>query len=204
MASVAIQMFIFVTSYAQRIWQKLFLANDTTAAVVSNLESIASPLEQPGPPVTPSDLPVPPTVAWTFIGWGEVGKPEWFIKHIWAFWLWNTIYGPRSKESREFKELFCATPEILLTYWCTRLFYGLIWACRKWNRILARIERILLTVIVEVFATFACRRGPFLKKLGIAIWNCARYGPRFMWIFFWELHRSLRAVYGRHREIVAL
>lgn len=197
-------MFIFVSSYAHRIWQKLFFANDTIAAAVTNLETIASPLEQPGAPVTPSDLPVPPPIAWTLLGWGEVGEPEWFVKHIWAFWLWNTIYGPRSKDTREFRGVLCAISEIVLKFWCTRLFRVILWACRRWNRLLARIEGILVTVIVEIVATFAGRRGPFLKKLAISVWNCVRYGPRFMWMFFWELRRSLRAVYGRHRETVDL
>lgn len=122
MASGAIQMFIFVSSYAQRIWQKLFLANDTVAAAVTNLETIASPLEQPGTPVTPIDLPVPPPFAWSSLGWGKFPEPEWCIKHIWAFWLWNTIYGPRSKDSREFREIVCAIPEIVLKFWGSRFF----------------------------------------------------------------------------------
>lgn len=197
-------MFIFVGGYAQRIWQKLFLANDIVAAVVTNLETIASPLEQPGAPVTPSDIPVPPPFVWNHLGWGRFPEPEWCVKHIWAFWLWNTIYGPRSKDSREFRELLCAIPELVLKFGCTRLFYVILWACKRWNRLLAWIEQIIVTVIVEVVATFAGRRGPFLKKLMIAIWNCVRHGPQFMWIFLGELRRSLRAVYGRHREIVAL
>ncbi|KFY16108.1 hypothetical protein V492_01556 [Pseudogymnoascus sp. VKM F-4246] len=196
------QMFIFVSSYAQRIWQKLF-ANDTTAAVVTNLEAIASPLEQPGPPVTTTDLPVQGPLPWKLLGWGEVGEPEWCIKHIWAFWLWNMIYGPRSKDSQEFRELLCALPEIVITFWGTRFIYVLLWACKRWNRLLAGIEQILLTAIVEVVATLSGRRGPFLRKVMAATWNCVRYGPRFMWIFVWELRRSLRAVYGRHREFVA-
>lgn len=209
MAFGAIQMFIFISNYAQRIWQKLFLANDTVAAAVTNLETIASPLEQPGAPVIPTaDLPVTPASAWTLLGWGEFGEPEWFIKHIWAIWLWNTIYGLTADDIRykgsEFREVFCAIPEIVLTFWGTRLFYVLLWTCKKWNRLLARIELILLTVIVEIVATLAGRRGPFFKKLGVAIWNCMRHGPRFMWLFFWELRRSLRAVYGRQRESVHL
>lgn len=196
-------MFIFVSTYAQRIWQKLFLANGTAAAV-TNLETIASPLEQPAASVTPSNSPVPPLFLWNYLGWGEFPQPEWCLKHIWALWLWNTIYGPRRDNSRERKEILCAIPKIILTFWATRLFYTLLWACKKWNRFLARIEQLLMTVIVEVVATCAGRRNSFLKRLIIAIKNCVRYGPRFMWIFFWELRRSLRAVYGRHREIVAL
>lgn len=195
-------MFIFVSSYAQRIWQVLFLATDTVVAAVTNLESIASPLEQPGAPVTPTDLP--PPSGWSLLGWGERGKLEWVVKNIWAFWLWNMIYGPRSKDTREFREFLCAIPEIVLRFWCVRLFRLLLWACRRWNWLLARIEWILVAVIVEVVVTFAGRRGQFFKRLTMSIWNCMRYGPQFMWIFFWELRRSLRTVYGRHREIVTL
>lgn len=197
-------MFVFVSSYAQRIFQKLFIANDTIVAAATNLETIASPLEQPGAPVTPSDLPVPPPFLWDYLGWGTFPEPEWCVKHVWAFWMWNTIYGPRSKDTREFREFLCAVPEIVLTYWCTRLFNVLLWACKRWNWLLAEIERILVTVTVEIVATIACRRVPFLKRLITAVWNCVRNGPRFMWIFLWELRRSLRAVYGRHRELVAL
>ena len=84
------------------VWQKLFLADDAASAVVTNLGTIASPLEQQGTPVTPTNLPAPSLLAWGFLGWGEYMEPEWFTKHIWAIWVWFMIYGPSNKESDEF------------------------------------------------------------------------------------------------------